>query len=186
MATQGELIQSDGVLRPVAEHFNLLQEKQAPAKLPAERARRKTDAPVYLNNLKIARPVNTYIIDISYRSPICNWPPMSRTLSPSLTSSTRSRSEFKSSNALSTFMEKQLDELRVEKMERSDMALAKFEQEPNVINPEDKTNILSSRLLQLNTEFTNAQGDRVRKEAAFKSLQSGSVAAAEVSGQGLN
>ena len=69
-------------------------------------------------------------------------------------------------------------------MENSDLALAKFERDLNVINPEDKTNILSSRLLQLNTEFTNAQADRVRKEAAFKSLQSGTVAAAEVSGQG--
>ena len=69
MATQGELIQSDAVLRPVAERFNLLQKEKQLAKLPAERARRKSDAPVYLNNLKISRPVNTYILNISYRSP---------------------------------------------------------------------------------------------------------------------
>lgn len=183
MATQGELIQSDGVLRPVAEQFNLLQKEKQLAKLPAERARRKTDAPVYLNNLKITRPVNTYIIDISYRSPD---PQLAADVANAIAQSYLEHTfeiRIQSSNALSTFMEKQLDELRV-KMERSDMALAKFEQELNVINPEDKTNILSSRLLQLNTEFTNAQGDRVRKEAAFKSLQSGSVAAAEVSGQG--
>ncbi len=183
MATQGELIQSDGVLRPVAEQFNLLQKEKQLAKLPAERARRKTDAPVYLNNLKITRPVNTYIIDISYRSPD---PQLAADVANAIAQSYLEHTfeiRIQSSNALSTFMEKQLDELKV-KMERSDMALAKFEQELNVINPEDKTNILSSRLLQLNTEFTNAQGDRVRKEAAFKSLQSGSVAAAEVSGQG--
>lgn len=183
MATQGELIQSDGVLRPVAEQFNLLQKEKQLAKLPAERARRKTGAPVYLNNLKITRPVNTYIIDISYRSPD---PQLAADVANAIAQSYLEHTfeiRIQSSNALSTFMEKQLDELRV-KMERSDMALAKFEQELNVINPEDKTNILSSRLLQLNTEFTNAQGDRVRKEAAFKSLQSGSVAAAEVSGQG--
>ncbi len=183
MATQGELIQSDGVLRPVAEKFNLLQKEKQLAALPAERARKKTDAPVYLNNLKISRPVNTYILDISYRSPD---PQLAADVANAIAQSYLEHTfeiRIQSSNALSTFMEKQLDELRV-KMERSDMALAKFEQELNVINPEDKTNILSSRLLQLNTEFTNAQGDRVRKEAAFKSLQSGSVAAAEVSGQG--
>jgi len=28
----------------------------------------------------------------------------------------------------------------------------------NVINPEEKTNILASRLLQMNTEYTNAEG----------------------------
>lgn len=183
MATQVELIQSDSVLRPVAEHFNLLQKESQLAKLPAERARRKTDAPVYLNNLKLTRPINTYILDISYRSPDSQ---LAADVANAIAQSYLEHTfeiRIQSSNALSSFMEKQLDELRA-KMERSDMALAKFEQQLNVINPEDKTNILSSRLLQLNTEFTSAQGDRVRKQAAFDSLQSGSVAAAEVSGQG--
>ena len=183
MATQAELIQSDGVLRPVAEHFNLLQKERQLVKMPADRARRKTDAPVYLNNLTVDRPVNTYLLDISYRSPD---PQLAADVANAIAQSYLEHTfeiRLQSSNALSAFMEKQLDELKA-KMERSDMALAKFEQQLNVINPEDKTNILSSRLLQLNTELTNAQADRVRKEAAFRSLQSGSVAAAEVSGQG--
>jgi capsular exopolysaccharide synthesis family protein len=183
MATQGELIQSDSVLRPVAEKYNLLEQEKQLAKLPAERARKKSDAPVFLNNLKINRPLNTYILDISYRSPD---PKIAAEVANAIALSYLHHTfeiRMESSNALSAFMEKQLDELRA-KMEASDLALAKFEQELNVINPEDKTNILSSRLLQLNTEFTNAQGDRVRKEAAFESLRSGSVAAAEVSGQG--
>jgi capsular exopolysaccharide synthesis family protein len=183
MATQGELIQSDAVLRPVAEKYNLLEQEKQLAKLPAERARKKSDAPVYLNNLKITRPVNTYILDISYRSPD---PRLAAEVANAIAHSYLDHTfeiRMESSNALSAFMEKQLDALRA-KMEQSDLALAKFEQELNVINPEDKTNILSARLLQLNTEFTNAQGDRVRKEAAFESLRSGSVAAAQVSGQG--
>ncbi|MGD0620794.1 MAG: polysaccharide biosynthesis tyrosine autokinase, partial [Bryobacteraceae bacterium] len=54
------------------------------------------------------------------------------------------------------------------------------------INPEEKTSILSSRLLQLNTEYTNAQTDRVRKESAWKSVQTGSLESAQVSTQGEN
>src|SRR5260370_32325233 len=80
-------------------------------------------------------------------------------------------------------MERQMSELKL-KMEQSGGALAQFERELNVINPEEKTNILSARLLQLNTEYTNAQGDRVRKEAAYKSVASGSLEAAQVSTQG--
>ena len=57
-------------------------------------------------------------------------------------------------------MERQLEELKA-KMERSSAALAQFERELNVINPEEKTSILSARLLQLNTEYTKAQADRV-------------------------
>src|SRR5581483_6265519 len=69
LATQSELIQSDAVLRPVAEKFDLLEKEKQLAKLPAERARKKSGAPVYLKNLKVDRPVNTYLLDISYRSP---------------------------------------------------------------------------------------------------------------------
>jgi capsular exopolysaccharide synthesis family protein len=80
-------------------------------------------------------------------------------------------------------MEKQLEELKA-KMERSRAALVQFERELNVINPEEKTSILSARLLQLNTEYTNAQADRVRKQAAYQSVKSGTLEAAQVSTQG--
>ena len=69
-------------------------------------------------------------------------------------------------------------------MELSGAALTQFEKELNVLNPEEKTSILTARLLQLNTEFTNAQADRVRKEAALGSVASGTLEAAQASGQG--
>jgi succinoglycan biosynthesis transport protein ExoP len=80
-------------------------------------------------------------------------------------------------------MERQIDELRA-KMEKSGLALAQFEKDLDVINPEEKTNILSARLLQLNTEYTAAQGERVSKEAAWNAMKSGSLEAAQVSSQG--
>jgi len=80
-------------------------------------------------------------------------------------------------------MEKQLDELKA-KMEKSGLALAQFEKDLDVVNPEEKTNILSARLLQLNTEYTNAQADRVSKEAAWNAINTGSIEAAQVSSQG--
>ena len=54
----------------------------------------------------------------------------------------------------------------------------------NVINPEEKTNILSARLLQLNTEYTKAQAERVRLESAYLSTRGGAIEAAQVSSQG--
>ena len=90
---------------------------------------------------------------------------------------------FRATAGLSTFMEKQLEELKA-KMERSSEALAAFEKELDVINPEEKTSILSARLLQLNTEYTNAQADRVSKQAANESVRGGSLDAALASAQG--
>src|SRR5207248_11538983 len=90
---------------------------------------------------------------------------------------------YRASANLSAFMEKQLEELK-SNMERSSGALVQFERELKIINPEEKTSISSARLLQLNTEYTNAQSDRLKKEAAFNSVSSGSVEAAAVSTQG--
>ena len=53
-----------------------------------------------------------------------------------------------------------------------------------MINPEEKTSILSARLLELNSEYTKTQADRVKKEAAYNSVQSGTLEAAQVSTQG--
>ena len=93
------------------------------------------------------------------------------------------RIRYKATANLSEFMERQLEELNA-KMEKSSAALAQFERELNVINPEEKTSILSARLLELNTEYTKAQADRVKKEAAYNSVQSGTLEAAQVSTQG--
>ena len=183
MATQMELIQADAVVRPVAEKFNLLQRESQLEKLAKDGVRRKTDAPVYLRQLKVTRPVNTYILRISYRSPD---PQLAADVANAIAQSYLEHTfeiRIRSSSALSAFMVKQLDELKA-KIERSSLALGKFERELNVLNPEEKTNILAARLLQLNTEYTSAQADRVRKEAAHKAMQSGSLAAAEISTQG--
>jgi len=182
LATQAKLIQSDSVLRPVAQQLKLNPDREAQdAQNPKSPS--ADDAPVLLRNLKVTRPPNTYLLLISYRSPD---PRLAAEVANATAHSYLEHTyniRFKSSASLSAFMEKQLEELKA-KMERSSSALAQFERELNVINPEQKTSILSARLLQLNTEYTNAQGDRVRKETAFKSVSGGSLEAAQVSTQG--
>lgn len=183
LATQVRLIQSDAVLRPVAQKFNLLEREQQIDASQPEHARKATNAPVLLKRLKVTRPPNTYLLWINYRSAD---PQLASDVANAIANSYLSHSyniRIRSSASLSTFMEQQLDELKA-KMERSVEALLRFERDMNVINPEEKTNILSARLLQLNTEYTNGQSERVKKEAAWNSMQSGSLEAAQVSGQG--
>jgi succinoglycan biosynthesis transport protein ExoP len=183
LATQVKIIQSDSVLRPIAEQYHLLDvERQVSEKL--SRAQQE-DAPILLKKLNVKRPPNTYLLLISYRS---TDPHLAADVANGIARSYVEHTydiQFHSSASLASFMEKQLEELKA-KMERSSAALAQFERELNVINPEEKTSILSARLLQINTEYTNAQTDRVRKEAAWKSVQSGSLEAAQVSTQGEN
>ncbi len=184
LATQIKLIQSDSVLRPVAEKFHLVNaEKEGSEVTPQRTVLAENDAPVLLRKLKVTRPPNTYLLLISYRSPD---PRLAADVANAVAHSYVEHTyniRFRSAASLSSFMERQLEELKA-KMERSSAALAQFERELNVINPEEKTSIMSARLLQLNTEYTNAQTDRVRKESTWKSVKSGTLEAAQVSTQG--
>ena len=181
LTTQIELIQSDGVLRPVEEQFHVLfHEGQFPGS--PEQARILADSPLKFNGLKIVRPPNSLILRISYRSPNRQYAAdVTNAIAQSYIEHTFDI-RVKSTVGLSNFMEHQIEELKA-KMEKSNFALAAAEKELNVINPDEKTNILSSRLLQLNTEYTTAQGERVTKEAAFNSLKTGSLAAVQISAQ---
>ncbi len=182
IATQIKLLQSDSVLRPVATKYNLRELEDEDWEKKGLKNTEAEETPVLLKNLKVTRPPNTYILLVSYRSKDKHLAAkVANGIAQSFLEHTYNI-RYKAAAGLSQFMEKQQEELRA-KMERSSEALAQFERELNVINPEEKTSILSSRLLQLNTEYTNAQADRVRKEAAFHSIQSGTMDAAQVSSQ---
>lgn len=185
MSTQIRLIESDAVLRPVALRYKLPLERKEAWFAPSRSndAAARLDAPAELGNLKVTHPPQTFLIYIRYRS---EDPKLAAEVANAIAQSYIDhvfRIRHESSRNLSRFMEKQLDELRA-KMEASNSALVAFERELNMIDPEERTSIISSRLLQLNTEFTAAQADRVRREAAFRALGNGSLDAATISSQG--
>jgi capsular exopolysaccharide synthesis family protein len=187
LATQVDLIKSDSVLRPVVEKFRLREVEKDQLEDDSKAAGRSSadreDAPVSLKRLEVVRPPNTYLLRIVFRS---TSPRLAADVANGIANSYLEHNyniRFQSTSGVSHFMEKQMEDLRA-KMERSSAALAQFEKELNVIDPEQKTSILSGRLVQLNTEYTSAQAERVRKEAAFNSMKSGSMDAAMISSQG--
>lgn len=182
ISTQIRMILSDAVLRPVARKFDLLKREGQIEGLTAEKERVLRDSPTKLRHLSVSRPPNTYIVEISYRSAS---PQLSADVANAIAQSYIEhiyRIQANSAMDASGFMERQLGELKA-RMERSGQALAQFERELNVVNPEEKINITSARLLQLNTEYTNAQAERVRKEAIYDGIRAGSLAAEQISGQ---
>jgi capsular exopolysaccharide synthesis family protein len=183
LATQVRLIQSDSVLRPVVDQYHLREVEKDALEEAVDKSATSLEAPVILKNLKVTRPPNTYILLVSYRS-------QNRQLASDVANAIADsyrlhtyRIRYKASAGLGEFMEKQLEELRAQ-MERSSSALVQFERDLSVINPEEKTNIVSARLLQLNEEYTKTQADRMQKEAAFHSVQNGDLDAVQASSQG--
>jgi capsular exopolysaccharide synthesis family protein len=183
LATQIKLLQSDSVLRPVVTRYNLLEQEGQLRDLPEAQRTVISNSPIVLRNLKVVRPPNTYLLLVSYRSPDAR---LAANVANEIANSYLQHTytlRIKSSASLSTFVERQIEDLKA-KMERSAQRQGQFERELNVINPEEKTSILSARLLQLNAEYTNAQADRVRKESQYNSMKSGTLEAAQISSQG--
>jgi capsular exopolysaccharide synthesis family protein len=179
LATQMKLVESDSVLRPVDQRFELRRaEGQKSALAPGGE-----QAPVMLKQLRVTRPPNTYLMLISYRSAD---PQLAADAANAIAQSYLEHTfeiRMRSAAGVANFMEKQMEELKV-KMESSGQAVAAFERELNVINPEEKTNIQAARLLQLNAAFTDAQAARLKQEAAYQSVTAGSLEAALAAPQG--
>src|SRR5580700_2520460 len=182
LATQINLIQSDSVLRPVVDKFQLRDVEKNALEAAIDQSATSLEAPVILKNLKVTRPPNTYLLLINYRS-------RNRQLAADVANAIALsylahtyKIRYKATASLSDFMERQLEELKAQ-MEKSSEALARYERDLSVISPEEKTNILSARLLELNTEYTKAQAKRVAKEAAYNAVQTGSLESAQASSQ---
>src|SRR5690242_8196890 len=127
LATQIKTIQSDSVLRPVVQQFHLATSERAIFDRSIAPSRIE-NAPVKLDRLKVTRPPNTYLLLISYRSPD---PDLAAKVANAVAQSYIMHTyniRFAASAGLSSFMEKQLEELKAQ-MERSSAALAAFEKD---------------------------------------------------------
>lgn len=184
ITTQMELAASDPVLRPIAQKYHLLEAEHQLKHfilwdLSPEQARRKRAAAVNLKRLKIKRPPNTFLIDISYRAYDARVAAnVANSIAQSLiahANDTGNRSYTQASALIASDMK----DLRA-KMNASARRLAEFQKELNMVDPEQGTSVITARLTQLNTEYTAAQAQRLHTEAILAGVgKSHSLAAAE-------
>jgi capsular exopolysaccharide synthesis family protein len=183
LGTQVKLVESDDVLRPVAMKYDLLAvERQVKGVNPAADDRVKK-APIVLKRLKVSRQVSTQLLLITYRAPSAE---LAAAAANEIANSYVAKIyelRSRSLEATSHFMEGQIQELKA-KMDASNQRLTDVETEMGVINPEERTSVLSARLLQLNTDYTNAQAERMQKEASEDAAKTNTLEAAQVSTQG--
>jgi succinoglycan biosynthesis transport protein ExoP len=177
LASQVQIIQSDAVLRPVAEKFGI----RATVKDSSEASRRQVaklnDAPVHLAGLTVARPANTYMVQITYRSPD---PVQASELANAVAKSYVSRTfelRFKTSTDAAEYMMKEEETLKTKTTDSEDKQAA-LEKELGVINPDQKTSMVSAQLQQLNTQAIDLHVSRAKAESVYNSLRTGGLDAA--------
>ncbi len=175
--SQIQIVQSDKVLRPVVEKFHLRNASLDDSDAGRQKAAKLKESPVRIAGLVIARPPNTYMLTITYRSPD---PVLAADVANAVAISYQDRNfEMRTEGAskLSDFMGSRLTELK-DKTVASEEKVMGLEKELQVINPDQKTSLASAQLQQLTTEYTTVQLERIKAESIYNTLQSADLDAA--------
>ncbi|MGA9415164.1 MAG: polysaccharide biosynthesis tyrosine autokinase [Terriglobales bacterium] len=96
------------------------------------------------------------------------------------------KTKFESTMQASDWLSKQLVDLQM-KVETSQEKLVRYQKEHEILGTDEKTNITTEKLDELNKEMTMAESDRMQKEAVYRQTQSNdpvAVAAAIVADNG--
>jgi succinoglycan biosynthesis transport protein ExoP len=82
------------------------------------------------------------------------------------------RSHYEATTSATTWLTDQLDELRV-KVKNSEDARLDYERKNQIWELDDKQNITTQRLAEVNRELLNTQSERMKKQALFEFAKSG-------------
>jgi exopolysaccharide transport family protein len=144
----------------------------APDPLTADSARTSSLLSGFRNNLKVTLSPNTHIIKVSYRSPDKDL--TATVVNTLMTTYTENnfKSRFDSTMQASDWLSKQLVDLQM-KVETSQEKLVRYQKEHEILGIDEKQNITTSKLDELNKALTTAESERMAKESVYRLVEAG-------------
>src|SRR5512146_1231778 len=82
------------------------------------------------------------------------------------------RTKYESTSQTADWLSKELSDLQL-KVQTSEEKLVRYQKEKGIVGIDEKQNIVTAKLDELNKELTDAQTDRIQKEANYKLAQTG-------------
>ncbi len=125
----------------------------------------------FRGNLHVALIPNTRIIEIHYNS---TDPQLAASAVNTLAATyveQNFKTKFESTMQASDWLSRQLVDLQM-KVETSQEKLVRYQKEHEILGTDEKTNIITEKLGELNKEMTDAESDRMQKEAVYRQTQS--------------
>ena len=86
------------------------------------------------------------------------------------------RTKYESTSQTADWLSKELSDLQL-KVQTSEEKLVRYQKEHGIVGIDEKQNIVTAKLDTLNKELTDAQTDRIQKEANYKLAQAGDPSA---------
>jgi succinoglycan biosynthesis transport protein ExoP len=134
----------------------------------------------FKGSLQVSLVPNTRIIEIRYRSPDKNLAARVVNTLANTYVEQNFKTRFESTMQASDWLSKQLVDLQI-KVETSQEKLVKYQKEHEILGIDEKQNITTAKLDELNRELTSAESTRMEKESIYHLVQAGdsdSIAAA--------
>jgi succinoglycan biosynthesis transport protein ExoP len=136
----------------------------------------------FLGSLSVKRVPGSHLMDVSFES---TDPQLAaRIVNAHIASYIEQnfRSKYEATTQASTWLADQLGELKI-RVQRSEDARIAYERQNQIWTLDDKQNITTQRLADVNKQLTEAQSERMRKESLYQFAKSGNLdAVPEVQG----
>jgi succinoglycan biosynthesis transport protein ExoP len=131
----------------------------------------------FKGNLRVVLEPNTRIIDIHYSSP-------NKELAARIVNTLANtyieqnfKTRFESTMQASDWLSRQLVDLQM-KVETSEEKLVKYQKDHQILGIDEKQNITTAKLDELNKELTSAESERMQKEAVYRLAEGGDTESA--------
>ena len=181
--TQSKILVSETLAMQTIKSLNLEQDPRFgghpldPGTLEVTAAKNGVQSPPpalgeFLSNLSVKRVPNSRLLDVTFA-----------TTDPKLAAAIVNahvnnfieqnfRSRYEATTQASNWLANQLDELKG-KVEASEDARIKYERDNQIWTIDEKQDVTTQKLADLNRELTGAQADRINKEAVYQLAQAG-------------
>jgi len=148
---------------------NTLQETSDALQPDSQKAASLLDG--FKSGLSVSEVANTRVIEIHYRSPDANL--AARIVNTLMNSYVEQnfKTKFETTMQISDWLQRQLVDLQI-KVETSEEKLVKFQKDHDILGIDEKQNIITSKLNDLNQGLTQAESVRIQKESLYKLVQS--------------
>ncbi|MFI5094100.1 MAG: polysaccharide biosynthesis tyrosine autokinase [Candidatus Acidiferrum sp.] len=139
-----------------------------------ENQKRPPELGAFLGSLSVKRVPNSQLLDVSFESTDPQF--AARVVNEHIKNFQEQniRSRFDETTRATSWLHDELDELRIKVQQSEDKRIA-YERQNQIWTLDDKSNITTQRLSDINKSLTDAQEDRMKKEALYQFAKSGGV-----------
>jgi polysaccharide biosynthesis transport protein len=198
LETEIEILQSDLLALQVIRELNLDRRPEygggnlpapsldlAPDPLQIDPGRASALLGGFRGNLRVAIKPNSRIIEVHYRSADSQMAAnVVNTLMQTYVENNL-KARFESTMQASDWLQKQLVDMQM-KVETSQEKLVRYQKEHEILGIDEKQNITTAKLDELNKELTAAESERMDKEAFYRLVESGDPDAVASSAAGID